>query len=123
MEHETKTPVPQKQLLFALGMCAKAGKLVFGTPMILEALRGKKQPFLVVCADDNSPATAKRLQDKCSFYRVERATVMIDGAQLAHAVGKTGHLAAVAVTDEQLARLVKEKIGKSASEKNEQDRS
>ncbi len=123
MENELQTPAPQKQLLFALGMCSKAGRLIFGTPMILEALRGKRQPFLVVCANDNSPATAKRLQDKCGSYGVERADAMIGGAQLAHAVGKTGHLAAVAVTDENLARLVRGAMRTSEGQKNEQDRS
>ena len=93
-------------LLRALGLCAKAGKMIFGTPMICESLAGKHKPNLVIGASDNAENTAKRLRDRCAFYDVRLAVCEVNGAELAHAVGKTGHLAAVAVTDENLSRLV-----------------
>ena len=52
-------------VLRALGLCAKAGKLVYGTPLICEALKAKKQVFLVVETSDNSENTQKRLRDRC----------------------------------------------------------
>lgn len=97
---------PIDRTLRALGICAKARGLVCGTPMICEALAGKRAPRLVVCAQDNSVGTAKRLHDKCRFYGVRAVEIEANGEQLAQAVGKTGRLAAVAITDENLCRLV-----------------
>ena len=96
----------EEALLRALGLCSKARKIIFGTPMICESLAGKHKPYLVVCAADNAENTAKRLRDRCAFYDVRLAVCESNGEDLAHAVGKTGHLAAVAVTDENLSRLV-----------------
>lgn len=94
------------RVLGALGLCAKARGLICGTPMVCDALGSSKKPRLVVAASDNSEATAKRLADKCRFYGVMLVRVDADGERLARAVGKTGRLAAVAVTDENLCRLV-----------------
>ncbi len=99
-------PQTDKTLL-ALGLCAKARKLIFGTPMICEAMRGKGKPVLVVSASDNSPNTAKKLADKCAHYGTELLMLDANGEQLASAVGKKGKIAAVAVTDENLSRLVR----------------
>ncbi len=108
MKHEgTWEP---KQLLFALGLCAKARRLVCGVPMICDALSARQKPLVVVAAADNAKNSAKRLSDKCAFYGVPLAVVPVTGEALAHAVGKTGHLAAIAVTDEQLARLVQKNL-------------
>ena len=96
---------PEKTLS-ALGLCAKARRLVCGTPMICEALRAKNKPFLVILASDNSENTEKKLTDKCRFYGVPLAHVAADGERLAAAVGKQSRVAAVAVTDENLCRLV-----------------
>lgn len=93
--------------LNALGLCAKARRLVCGTPMVCEALRGAKKPYLVVEAAGNSAATAKRIADKCAFYAVERIRLEIDGEMLATAIGKSGRVAVVAITDENLCRLVR----------------
>ncbi len=95
-----------ERLLRALGLCAKAGKLVVGTPMICQALAEKKKPFLTVVAKDNSENTAKRLNDRCAYYGVRAVTIPAGGEELARAVGKTGKIAAAAVTDENLCRLV-----------------
>ena len=95
-----------EKLLRALGLCAKARRLVIGTPMICEALRGKQKPFLVITAADNAANTQKRLSDKCTFYGVRLTETAIDGEILAAAVGKHAKVSAVAVTDENLCRLV-----------------
>ena len=94
-------------VLRALGLCAKARKLVMGVPMICEAMQKQRsRPYLVVSASDNSENTAKRLRDRCAYYGVRLTLLQTDGAALAAAVGKPGKLAAVAVTDENLCRLV-----------------
>lgn len=92
--------------LGALGLCAKARALVCGVPMICDALAGRRKPFLVVAAGDNSEATDKRLCDKCRYYGVQLVRISESGEVLAGAVGKGGRLAAVAVTDQNLCRLV-----------------
>ena len=94
------------KLLQALGLCAKARALVFGTPMVCEALRQKEKPHLVIEASDNSQNTAKRIADKCIYYKVEHWQIDVDGDALARAVGKHARVAAVAVTDENLCRLL-----------------
>ena len=107
-------------LLFALGLCAKAGKMIFGVPMICEAMGGKKQPIIVLAASDNAKNSAKRLQDKCRFYGVTLYQSDIAGETLAHVVGKTGRLAAVGITDQNLAILV-EKHVKAFSVREEEE--
>lgn len=92
--------------LGALGICAKARGLICGTPMVCEALAGRKKPRLVLAAEDNSPATDKRLTDKCAYYGVRLVRLPCGGEALAGAVGKSARLAAVALTDENLCRLV-----------------
>ena len=97
----------------ALGLCRRAGALIAGAPMICEGLRGKKKPLIVLEACDTSDATHKKLTDKCSFYKTEHVRLGVSGEERARAVGQTGVLAAVAVTDENLALLVKKAIGES----------
>lgn len=96
-----------EKTLRALGLCAKAGKLICGTPLICDALKSSgKKPFAVLCASDNSENTAKRLRDRCAYYGVPLTVLDFDGSTLSDAVGKSGRVAAVAVTDENLCRLV-----------------
>ena len=99
-------------VLRALGLCKRAGALVCGTPMICTALReGKKKPIIVVMASDVSEGTRKKLTDKCAFYETRLVTLDVSGETLAAAVGKTGVIASVAVTDGNLAELVKKNLG------------
>ncbi len=96
----------ERKLLRALGLCARARKLIFGTPMICDAMKGQKKLFLVLSASDNSENTEKRLRDRCAYYGVPHAVLSADGETLAHALGKSARLAAVAVSDENMYRLV-----------------
>ena len=97
----------QDKLLSSLGLCARAGALVFGTPMVCEALRcGKKKPRLVLEASDTSDNTHKKLTDKCSHYGVRHHRLPYTGAVLGAALGKSGTLAAVAVCDDNLCRML-----------------
>ena len=92
----------------ALGICAKARRAITGTALICEALRSERtRPCLVLAASDNSENTAKRLSDRCAFYGVELVTLDLDGDALSRLLGKSGRVAAVAVTDENLCRLVR----------------
>ena len=106
----------RERLLSSLGLCAKAGKLIYGVPMICDAMRGRRERLVVLCAADNAANSTKKLTDKCRFYGAELLTLPVDGEELARAVGKTARLAAVAVTDENLVRLVKKHLGQTENE-------
>ena len=99
-----------RELLFALGLCAKAGKLIYGVPMVCEALKKQKSVVAVISSADNSPNSAKRLSDRCTFYGVPLHTLDIDCDTLSGAVGKSGRLAALAITDKSLCGLVLSKL-------------
>ena len=90
------------KLLSMLGLCARARKLVMGTPMICEALRkGGKTPVLAVLeASDTSPNTHEKLTSKCAYYETPLYRMTATTEELAKAIGKTGAVAAVGVTDE-----------------------
>jgi len=100
------------RLLSNLGLCVKAGRVIFGVPMICEALRkgGSNAPKIVLEAADTSDNTHKRLTDKCAFYKVRLVRLDCDGAALASAVGKNAQLGAVAVTDKGLACMLEKYI-------------
>ena len=99
-----------QKTLHALGLCAKARALVIGTDMVCEALRKRQKPYLVLCAADNSENTEKKLSDKCAYYGVKRLCLPVTGTVLAGAVGKKNHVAALAVTDENLCCLVEKTL-------------
>lgn len=105
----------ERKVLSLLGLCVRAGKVVFGVPMICEAMRkgGAAKPRAVFEASDTSDNTHKRISDKCAFYGTRIYRLDIDGATLAHALGKSASLAAVAVTDEKMCAMVEENIKKS----------
>ncbi len=102
------TRTPAERLLSTLGLCARARKLVIGTPMVCEALRksGRVPILAVLEASDTSDNTHSRLLSKCAHYRTPLYRIPADTADLGHAVGKSGAVAAVGVTDAQLLRAL-----------------
>ena len=109
---ESSASVNEQKLLSNLGLCARARKLIFGVPMICEAMRkgGNNSPVLIIEAADTSENTHKKIADKAAYYKVRTVRLNCDGATLASALGKTSSLAAVAVTDEQMCRMVEKYI-------------
>ena len=104
----------EKALLLGLGLCARARKLIFGVPMICDAMRrgGAGAPNIVLEASDTSENTHKKISDKCKFYQVKQIRLSCDGATLAAALGKTASLAAVAVSDRELCKLMEASLSK-----------
>ena len=94
------------RILGSLGLCSKAGQLIFGVPMIIEDMQKGKKIYLVLEAGDTSDNTHKKITDKCSFYGVEKIRLEVDGGTLASAVGKSSSLAAVAITDEGFFKMI-----------------
>ena len=99
-----------EKTLSALGLCVRAGKVIFGVPQVTEAMRrgGKQAPAAVFEASDTSENTHKRITDKCAYYQVKHIRLSVDGETLAAALGKGAHLAAVAVTDPAMCRMVEQ---------------
>lgn len=95
------------RILSSLGLCSKAGKLIFGVPMIVEAMQKRKKIYLVLEAGDASDNTHKKITDKCSFYGIEKIKLDFDGGTIASAVGKSSSLAAIAITDEGFYTMIK----------------
>ena len=104
------TDLELSHLLGFLGLCRKAGKTVLGTPMVCEELAKKKKPALVLYSAYASAATKKRVICKCEFYKTQALAIPADTGVLARALGKTGDLAALAVTDEGFADAIRKKI-------------
>ena len=101
-----------EKLLLSLGLCVRAGKVIFGVPMICEAMRkgGAQRPRAVFEANDTSENTHKRIADKCKFYNIRLYRLSVDGVTLAESLGKSASLAAVALTDENFCRLAEKQI-------------
>ena len=100
-------PSGEDKLLSTVGLCARARKLVSGTPMVCEAMRSGKPLILAVLeASDTSDNTHKKLADKCAYYQVPLYRLAADTARLGKAIGKTGAVAAVGLTDENLYRAL-----------------
>ncbi len=89
-----------------LGLARKAGKLAVGADAVCDALR-RGRAKVVFAADGISESTGKRLSDKCAFYGAELLRLPADGETLAHAVGKTGFVAAAAITEAGLTAAAK----------------
>ncbi len=100
------------KLLTCLGLCVRAGNAVIGAPQIYDALKkgGLKRPLIVFEAADTSDNTHKKISDKCRYYNVEHIRLDCDGMTLAIALGKTSSLAAVAVTDENMKKMIEKHI-------------
>ncbi len=104
--------VNEEKLLSCLGLCVRAGKIIFGTPMICDAMRksGAGRPVTVFEAADTSENTHKKITDKCEYYKIKHIRLGCGGEKLADALGKTSFLAAVAVTDEKMSMMVEKYI-------------
>lgn len=102
----------EKKLLSSLGLCARAGKITVGVPLICEAMRrgGVSAPRLVIEASDTSDNTHKRISDRCGYYNVRAVRIDADAMTLATAIGKQSPVGAVAVNDTQMCRLVEKYI-------------
>lgn len=101
--------------LSTLGLAARAGKLVYGTPAVCDALKEKKV-LAVVEASGNAENTAKRLRDRCAFYAVPLYLVSADAEALGRALGK-GPIAAVGVCDASFAQAILAKTTKDSAKK------
>ena len=98
------------RLLGFIGLCRRAGALLCGTPQVCEGLASARKPALVIASAQASDATRKKLRSKSAYYSVPLSEIDCPPETLAHAIGKTGAVAAVAVTDPQMAKSLSDRI-------------
>ena len=87
-----------------IGLCRKAGRLVIGAELTVEAIRvGKiKSAFTAKDASDN---TVKRIKDACAYRSIPYKPIPYTKEQLGAALGKES-AAAVGVTDDSFAAMI-----------------
>ncbi|MDD3842873.1 MAG: ribosomal L7Ae/L30e/S12e/Gadd45 family protein [Candidatus Izemoplasmatales bacterium] len=91
------------KILSTLGLTMKAGLLISGEDMVLDAIR-KSRARLVFLASDTGPTTIKRISDKTTFYQVPLIS-SLSSDELSRAIGKANRKV-IAVIDTQLALLL-----------------
>ena len=85
----------QQQVLNLLGLAQRAGRLISGEELVVDAIR-KGQVKLVFLAQDAGPNLTKKITDKSKTYQVEVVTAF-STLELSIAVGKSRKV--LAVTD------------------------
>lgn len=94
-----------------IGFARRAGKCIIGTELICRALPKGEVKLVVVSATASAP-TKKKLTVKCDYYKVDHVESEIDTDGLGSLVGKSGAVAAVAITDSQFAdQIIKAVVG------------
>lgn len=95
----------EQKLLNLLGLAQRAGKVISGEGMVVEAIRSQKTPYLVLIASDAGANTKKKVQDKSHYYHVPCA-LFATSLQLSQALGKKRIV--IAITDAGFAKKMKQ---------------
>lgn len=96
------------RILSCVGLCRKAGKLIAGTELTVEAIRGGKIK-LALLSSDASRNTEKRIGDCCSYRHVELIRLPYTSEALGAAVGKAS-TASAGITDVGFAEMIKKAL-------------
>ena len=89
-----------------IGFARRAGQCIIGTELIARAMPSGRVELIVVSHTASDP-TKKKLRTKSEFYKVDSIEVEIDTERLGSILGKSGAVAAVAVTDKRFADEIK----------------
>ena len=92
----------QKKLAGLLGIAKKAGRVIAGTNLVTDAVRSgsvSKCPHAVFLAKDVSENTRKRINNCCTYYEVPLYDIPLTSAEVGDAIGKSGSVSAVGITD------------------------
>ena len=84
------------RLLSFLGLCMRAGKMLYGAETVIKAIRDKKA-LLVLCARDLSSHSANDTAYAASRHGVPVRTLPYEKEALSRALGR--HCGVIAVTD------------------------
>ena len=86
------------KFLLMLGLSKRAGAAIVGTPSVIKGLQEKKL-LAVFYAGNSSQNTEKKITDKCAYYGVSCYKTEFTSEELGKAVGKTGAVCALGITD------------------------
>ena len=103
-------PAFNARLCGMLGLAARARRLAVGTELVTQTVRAGKAHTVIV-AHDASDNTKKRIFNCCQYYECECLEAPISSSGLANAVGKTGLITTVAVTDAQMTKGIRKIYG------------
>ena len=109
-EKENENSAREKKLASTIGLCKRAGYLVFGTPMVCDAMRKRAGIVMVLEASDTSDNTHEKLVSKCAFYGVPLHRIPLSTQGLGRCIGKLGAVAAVGITNKDLAIAIQRNL-------------
>lgn len=95
----------EAKILQLLGLVQRAGRLVSGEELVIEAVRSEKCK-LVILAEDGSDNTKKKVQDKCNYYNV-KLIQFADRYKLGSAIGKETRVV-IGIIDQGFAKKIQE---------------
>ncbi len=102
-----------KKLVGLLGIAKKAGRVIAGTNLTAEAVRSGSQskcPYAVFLASDASENTKKRITNCCTYYEVPFYQTAVTTADMGNAIGKSGLVSVVGITDAGLAEALEKLV-------------
>ena len=99
-----------KKALSMIGLCKKAGRLVSGVPIVVDAIRENKV-CLCIYAAKAAENSVKRVTDKARSYNIAALPLDVTPEELGHSIGKVGAVSAVGIADSGFAEAIKKIIG------------
>lgn len=103
---QSSKDMEQNKIGGLLGICKKAGRMIVGTELTVEAIRAGKKIALVLISSDASDNTSKRIGNCCKFYNTEIAVLPFQSSALGQLIGKKGSVSVVGITDEGFADAI-----------------
>lgn len=100
-----------EKTLSYIGLCKKSGKLVAGTDLTTEAIRAGKVRAAFT-SSDASANTVKRISDGCGYRNLQYASLPFTSEQLGGAIGKSGGIASIGITDGSFAEMILKSLDK-----------
>lgn len=94
----------KQKILQILGLATRARMTITGEELTINEVR-RGNAKLVLLAEDASDNTSKKLQDKCSHYKVD-LQIFGTRSEIGHAVGKEERVV-MAITDAGFAKKLK----------------
>lgn len=93
----------KNKLLSTLGICRKAGKLVWGFDAVAQAVTGNKA-VLVLAAQDTSAKSVKEIRFICDKHNIKVLPIPVTMEDLWQKIGKKVRI--LAVTDDGLSHTI-----------------
>ena len=97
----------KQKILNLLGLATRAGLLVSGEDIVIDAMR-KKKAKIVFLGSDCSENTLDKFKKKCIFYKTE-LTTMLTSDEISNSIGKTRMV--IAIIDDGFYKTIKKNLG------------